>query len=209
MGKEHITFKQLKADIDLLHLEGVAVVNILWVFLKFMPYLQKFQRDVDNLQYVKYVKCHAKPKRTEYHPLECSGYNEAYTQGNHDVVLDAFIWQLGLSHEEFEGRQFLVSGDQAMVACLCTLLDQTSLCHSWFTTHKWVLPVIELWHLKWAFLKGIYKAHWASKVGKGDVGLHTAADTLRQNINPDKVDFYPCYWLAEVVFTSMTLHYAR
>ena len=75
--------------------------------------------------------------------------------------------------------------------------------------HKWVLPVIELWHLKWAFLKGIYRVHWASKVGKGDVGLHTAADALGHNINPDKVNFYPCYCLAEVVLTSMTLHYVR
>ena len=90
-SKECITFEQLKADVDAVHLEGVAVANILQILLKFMPYLQKFQRDVNNLQYVKYAKCHAKLKKTEYHLLECSSYNEAYMQGNWDVVLDAFI----------------------------------------------------------------------------------------------------------------------
>ncbi|KAF8342093.1 uncharacterized protein EI90DRAFT_3011643 [Cantharellus anzutake] len=205
-SKEPITFK---ADVNPLHLEDVAITNILWIFLKFIPHLQKFKNDVDNLQYVKHAKCCMKLQKTEYHLLECSGYNEASTQGNRDVVLDAFIRQLGLSCDELEGRQFLVSGDQATVARLRTLLEQTSLCRSWFTTHKWVLPVIELWHLKWAFLKGIFKAHWACKVGKGDVGLRTAAEALGWNINPDKVEFYPCYRLAELVLTTMTLHYAR
>ncbi|KAF8322770.1 uncharacterized protein EI90DRAFT_3020036 [Cantharellus anzutake] len=207
--KEPITFKRLKADVNPLHLEDVAITNILWIFLKFIPHLQKFKNDVDNLQYVKHAKCHMKLQKTKYHLLECSGYNEASTQGNCDVVLDAFIRQLGLSRNELEGRQFPVSGDQATVARLRTLLEQTSLCRSWFTTHKWVLPVIELWHLKWAFLKGIFKAHWACKVGKGDVGLCTAAEALGWNINPDKVEFYPCYRLAELVLTTTTLHYAR
>ncbi|KAF8335424.1 uncharacterized protein EI90DRAFT_3120516 [Cantharellus anzutake] len=207
-SNKSITFKSLKADLKPLHLEGVAIANILRIFLKFIPHLQKFKKDVDNLQYVKYAKCRTKLQKTEYHPLECSGFNEASTQGNRDVVLDAFVRQLGLSRDELEGRQFPVSGDQATVARLRTLLNQTSLCRSWFTAHKWVLPVIELWHLKWAFLKGIFKAHWASKVGKGDVGFRTAAEALGWNINPEKVEFYPCYQLAELVLTTMTLHYA-
>src|SRR5260370_9898185 len=176
MAKEVPMFDRLKTDLDPDHLEGSMVTNILRILIKYVPELAWFTPDIDNIQYKKYVKLCIKPENTEYHPLECSGYNEAYMQGNHDVILDAFINQMGMSHKELEGRQFLVSGDQATVVHVCTLLTQTSMCHTWFTSHKWVLPVIELWHMKWVFLKGIYKVHWASRMGKGDIGLRFAAD---------------------------------
>ena len=63
--------------------------------------------------------------------------------------------------------------------------------------------------MKWAFLKDIYKAHWPSKIGKGDIGLHYVADRLGHKINPEKIDFYPSFQLAEVVLITMTLHFAR
>ncbi|KAF8342323.1 uncharacterized protein EI90DRAFT_3011819 [Cantharellus anzutake] len=172
-------------DVDPKAFDGPGILT------KYIPELARFKRDVDDFQYKKHAKHRIKLEKTEYHPLECSGFNEAYTQGNRDVILDAFVRQLGVSHKELEGRQFPVSGNQSTIARIRTLLAQTSTCRTWFTSHKWVLPVIKLWHMKWTFLKGIYKAHWASKVGKGDIGLHFAADRLGHEINPDKVDFYP------------------
>src|SRR5258705_13465426 len=123
------------------------------------------------------------------------------------LMCSSISW--GISSKELEGRIFMVSGDQSTIAHICTLLSQTSTCQSWFTSQKWVLPLIELCHMKWSFLKGIYKAHWASRLGKGDIGLRFAADRLGHKINPEKVDFYPGFWLAEVVFITMTLHFAR
>ena len=209
MAKEALTFERLKTDLDPDHLEGSMITNILRILIKYVLELARFKSDVDDIQYKKYAKFRIKPEKTEYHPLECSGYNEAYTQGNRNVILDAFVHQMGMSYKELEGRQFPVSGDQATVARVHTLLSQTSTCCTWLTSHKWVVPVIELWHMKWAFLKGIYKAHWASRMGKGDIGLRFAADQLGRKINPDKVDFYPSYQLAEVVLITMTLHFAR
>ncbi|KAF8318295.1 uncharacterized protein EI90DRAFT_3021078 [Cantharellus anzutake] len=40
-SNKSITFKSLKADPKSLHLEGVAIANILRIFLKFIPHLQK------------------------------------------------------------------------------------------------------------------------------------------------------------------------
>ncbi|KAF8337097.1 uncharacterized protein EI90DRAFT_3014036 [Cantharellus anzutake] len=208
-GKGELTFEKLKLDLDANQLEGTAIANILRILTKYIPELARFKRDVDDFQYKKHAKHRIKLEKTEYHPLECLGFNEAYTQGNRDVILEAFVRQLGVSRKELEGRQFPVSGDQSTIACIRTLLAQTSTCRTWFTSHKWVLPVIELWHMKWTFLKGIYKAHWASKVGKGDIGLRFAADRLGRKINPDKVDFYPGLRLAEVVLITMTLHFSR
>ena len=209
MWRKDVTYEKLKGDLDADHLEGVAVANIARILTKYVPELARFKPDIDKLQYVEHAKHCIKPVKTEYHPLECSGYKEAYTQGNRDVILDTFVHQLGISHNELEGRLFPVSGDQSTVARVWTLLAQTSTCRSWFTSHKWVLPIIELWHMKWAFLKGIYKAHWPSKIGKGDIGLCYAADRLGHKINPEKIDFYPSFRLAEVVLITMTLHFAR
>ncbi|KAF8331032.1 uncharacterized protein EI90DRAFT_3016490 [Cantharellus anzutake] len=207
-GKGELTFEKLKLDLDASQLESAAIANILRILTKYIPELARFKQDVDNFQYKKHSKHRIKLEKTEYHLLECSGFNEAYTQGNRDVILDAFVCQLGVSRKELEGRQFPVSSNQSTIAHIHTLLAQTSTCRTWFTSHKWVLPVIELWHMKWTFLKGIYKAHWASKVGKGDIGLRFAADRLGCKINPDKVDFYPGFRLAEVVLITMTLHFS-
>ena len=209
VAKEELTYEKLKGDLDADHLEGAAIANIARILTKFVPELARFASDVNDLQYKKYAKHRIKSERTEYHPLQCTSYNEAYTQGNRDVILDAFINQLGISCKELEGRIFPVSGDQSTITRVCTLLSQTSTCRSWFTSQKWVLPLIELWHMKWSFLKGIYKAHWASRLGKGDIGLRFAADRLGCKINPEKVDFYPGFRLAEVIFITMTLHFAR
>ncbi len=175
-AQKDLTYEKLKGDLDADHLEGAAVANIARILTKYVPELARFKANINNLQYKMYAKHCVKPAKTKYHPLWCSGYNEAYTQGNHDVILDMFIHQLGISNKELEGRLFPVSGDQSTIACVHTLLAQTLTYQSWFTSHKWVLPVIELWHMKWAFLKGIYKAHWASRISKGDIGLCFAAD---------------------------------
>jgi len=63
--------------------------------------------------------------------------------------------------------------------------------------------------MKFAMLKGIIKVHWPEQTEKGDIGLHFAADKLCQNLNPNKVDFYPAERLVEVVLTAMTLNYIR
>ena len=80
---------------------------------------------------------------------------------------------------------------------------------SWFSSNRYVLPLIELWHMKFTMLKGIIKAHWPEQTEKGDISLCFAADKLRCNLNPNKVDFYPAERLIEVVLTAMTLNYIR
>src|SRR5258708_31582118 len=175
-AQKDLTYEKLKGDLDADHLEGAAVANIARILTKYVPELARFKANINNHQYKMYAKHCVKPAKTKYHPLWCSGYNEAYTQGNHDVILDMFIHQLGISNKELEGRLFPVSGDQSTVTHVHTLLAQTSTCNSWFTSHTWFLPVIELWHMNWAFLKCIYNAHWSSRISKGDIGLCFAAD---------------------------------
>ena len=120
LAKEELTYDKLKSNLDADHLEGAAIANIARVLTKFVPELARLQSDVDNLQYRKHAKHCIKPERTGYHLLQCSSYDEAYTQGNCDVILDAFINQLGIRCKELEGRIFPVSGDQSTIVHVCT-----------------------------------------------------------------------------------------
>ena len=99
VAKEVLTFEKLKTDLDPDHLKGSMVSNILRILIKYVQELARFKPDVNNIQYKKYSKYHIKPEKMEYHPLKCSSYNEAYTQGNHNVIPDVFVHQLGVSHE--------------------------------------------------------------------------------------------------------------
>jgi hypothetical protein len=47
----------------------------------------------------------------------------------------------------------------------------------------------ELWHMTWAFIKGIFRLHWAPSTVKGDCGLHVAAEKLRHKLNPNDLEF--------------------
>lgn len=80
---------------------------------------------------------------------------------------------------------------------------------SWVSSFRFVMPLIELWHMKYAFLNGIFSAHWASVTMKGDFGLRYCAEKLGRKINPTKLDFYPGDRLMEVVLNTMTLNFVR
>ncbi len=83
-----------------------------------------------------------------------------------------------------------VSGDQATVAKLCALKCHTSHAHSWFTSHRFILVLTELWHMKWAFIKGIFWTHWMATLAKGDFRLRYASDKLRQKVKASSNDYY-------------------
>ena len=80
---------------------------------------------------------------------------------------------------------------------------------SWFSSNCYVLPLIELWHMKFVMLKGIIKAHWPEQTEMGNIGLCFAADKLCHNVNPNKVNFYPTERLIKVVLMAMMLNYIR
>ena len=148
-------------------------------------------------------------QKTEVLPLETSGFDEATTMGNCQTIHNIIGHQLGIPPHAVEGQLIPFSGDQATILCIRTLKCHTASESSWFSSNCYVLPLIELWHMKFVMLKGIIKAHWPEQTNKGDIGLCFAADKLHHNLNPNKVNFYPTERLIEVVLTAMMLNYIR
>lgn len=208
---EDITFNKLLNDIDADHLESVSTRNIILILMKFIPTLR---RHAPAIEATLGKKCEKRPapkpiQKTEYQPLQCSGFDESTVLGTKSVMRDIFTRQLGLTDEELDGRLFMVSGDQMSVSRLRTLQAQTAKGSTWYSRNRYVLGVIETWHMQFAFLKSIVRLHWARKIVKGDVGLRAAADKLGRHINPEKPDFYPADRLLEVTLASDVLHLIR
>ncbi|KAF8320184.1 uncharacterized protein EI90DRAFT_3131988 [Cantharellus anzutake] len=184
---EDITLAKIWEDIDRKHLENT---------------------DFDDLRHT--FAIHPMPlQKTEVIPLETSGFDEATTIGNRQTIWDVVEHQLRIPPHALEGRLIPFSGDQATISHIRTLKCHTSSGSTWFSSNRYILPLIELWHIKFAMLKDIIKVHWPEQTEKGDIGLHFAADKLHQNLNPNKVDFYPAERLVEVVLTAMRLNYIR
>lgn len=130
--------------------------------------------------------------RSEVYPLRTSGIDESTTAGNSDVLRDITHSQLGMHDDDFKDLLMPVAGDQLTVDRVRKLKTYTSKDISPYSRHSWALPVIQLWHMKWAFLKAIFKAHWTPSTGKRLFGLHHDCDSLgRTKLNPTKCDFYP------------------
>src|SRR5260370_335734 len=84
----------------------------------------------------------------------------ATTLGNQETMHNIIERQLGIPSDAVEGCLIPTSGDCATIAHLQTLKHNTSSGSTWFSSNKFIFPLIELWHMKFAMLKGIVKAHW-------------------------------------------------
>ncbi|KAF8327624.1 uncharacterized protein EI90DRAFT_3126988 [Cantharellus anzutake] len=206
---EDRTYEKIWSDIQFDHLAAIGTTNILRILLEYVPGLERHRSAVQHL----YAHCFAKHpvqmQKTEYYPMETSSFDEAQNIGNREVLKDLLVRQLSIKPEELDGRMVSISGDCLTVAKLRSLKHHTSWGLSWFTSHKFALILTELWHMKWAFIKGIFRLHWAPTTAKGDSGLHVAAEKLRRKLNLSDPEFYPAERLVETVLATMTLHYAR
>lgn len=106
--------------------------------------------------------------------MESSGANEATVKGNKEVIEDLFR-QLELTDDEIEHLAVLISlsGDQMTAARVRALKHNLKKMPDKASSFPHVFMLVELWHMKHAFLNGIFKTHWASTISKGDFGLRS------------------------------------
>lgn len=81
-----------------------------------------------------------------------------------------------------------------------------------YDRHDWVLPIIQLWHMKWNFQKAIFRLHWQEGTGRDIFGLYSYHDCEilgREKFNPVKCDFYPAHHILEDRFEALLLEALR
>ena len=154
-----MTVSKIWHDIDCKHLEGVCIVNILRIMLKYVPGLKHFKQEFDNFR-KQFMKRTLPVQKAEIIPLQTSGNDEAMTLGNHQTIRDIIDRQLKIKPEALTGHMIPISGDQATIVHIRTLKRQTQSGSSAYLSNEYILPLIEEWHKIFAFLKGIVNAHY-------------------------------------------------
>lgn len=191
-GRKDLTVHQLLDDIDHKHMEKISAATVLRIWTDHIPVLSHHHCTVTDL-FETTLQKHCIPlHKSEIYPLRTSGIDESTTAGNSDVLHDITHLQMGMATNNFGEFLMPIAGDQLMVDRVRKLIHYTTKDVTEYARHTWALPFIQLWHMKWVFLKAIYKAHWSPSTGKSLVGLHRDCDTLaRTKLNPIKCDFYP------------------
>ncbi|KAF4568361.1 hypothetical protein EYR40_010237 [Pleurotus pulmonarius] len=191
-ARENLTVDTLLDDIDHEHLAAIGAATLLRVWTQYVPSLAHHRSTVNDLFHHSHKKHRIPRHKTEAFPLRTSGIDESTTAGNSDVLRDITHSQMGMSDKDFDNILLPVAGDQLTVDRVRKLKHYTARDVSTYARHSWALPFIQLWHMKWAFLKAIYKAHWSPNTAKGLHGLHRDCEAVgRTKLNPTKCDFYP------------------
>lgn len=86
-------------------------------------------------------------------PLKTSNIDESKTKGNRDILRNIFLEQLKLVGDWFLNTLVLVAGDQLSIDRLRKVISASTKNRKLFDRHQWLLPMIQLWHMKWAFLR--------------------------------------------------------
>ncbi|KAK7695975.1 hypothetical protein QCA50_000615 [Cerrena zonata] len=205
-----LTVDELDRDIDWPHLLSVGKATLLRVWVKFIPSLSK-HRSVVEKYFSEEVKKHRLPLRTsEIQTLRCSNIDEATTTGVMRVIQDIFCKQLRIRPEWLYKCLIFVCGDQLSVDRLRKVKRYMAKCFTPFERHDWMIPRIELWHMKWTWQKCIFKMHWWSNLGKDIYGLHHDCVLLgREKFNHEKCEFYPAHHILEDRFDALALEGLR
>lgn len=203
-----LTLTVLKEDVDADHLENMAVGLLIRTWAKYIPSLRRHAKVINELFRTDWAKHRMREgRRTETVPLRTTDINKATTGGTGDVLRNVASDQLQIPEPWFDDHLVLVCGDLLSVELVRSLKKFTEKDLIAFSQFLWAIPIPQLWHMKWAFLRAIYRVHWSIEhSGKGIFGFrHEMGKLNRTGLNPDKCDFYPCHNALQVRFEALSL----
>ncbi|KAK7046097.1 hypothetical protein VNI00_007098 [Paramarasmius palmivorus] len=202
-----LTMEMLENDVgdEWAHIESVGRGTILRVWLKHIPSLRKFRQDVEKpfADRNGYARHPLRLRKSEIHTMRTTDIDEATTKGTKSVLFN-LITQLGVVPRWLLGWLLFICGDQLTVDRVRKIPIYMSKVDG-FEQHRWVLPVIQLWHMKWNWQKVIFKRLW---IPNSPFGLcHDTRNSLhRDKFNHEKCDFYQAHHILEDRFEALILH---
>ncbi|KAK6992066.1 hypothetical protein R3P38DRAFT_3227090 [Favolaschia claudopus] len=170
-ARSKLTVKQLYDDIDWPHVRGIGAASILRIWLKYVPSLSPHRAAVEELFTVKHNKHRLRLRKSKIHTLRATNINESTTVGAASVLRN-LLAQLFITPVSLVNWMFMLCGDQLTIDRIRKIIRYTAKCDTPHEQHKWALPIIQLWHMKWAWQKAIFRLHWHSDLAKGTFGLH-------------------------------------
>ncbi|EUC59841.1 hypothetical protein RSOL_325590, partial [Rhizoctonia solani AG-3 Rhs1AP] len=186
-----LTVDTLYNAIDEEHRAKIGTATILRILTKHVDSLKSLRKAVELLfqdpDFCAVLRLRL--RKTRVLSMGTSGINEAVVSGASDVLDDLF------------------EGNQLMVDCLRKAINYLDQEESIYHSKSWAIPLIQPWHMGWAYLKSIFQIHWFELTGKDTLGFRRAVGILGRNPNP--ADYYPAEDAVVTVFETMVLSAAR
>lgn len=209
-ARQNMTLDELWGDINYSHLSNIGTGTVMRILVKHIEPLKHLKQEVTK-SFKDPLFCAVeplRPQKTRIYPMATSGINESTAEGASEV-LDDLVQQLGLEHNQFDDTMVLVGGDQLSVDQMRKSILYMGQESSVYNQKSWVIPVVEPWHMGWAYLKAVVRTHWFGSTGKDTLGFRRSVGTLGRSINTEKYDYYPCFEAVTTVFEGMVLSATR
>ncbi len=204
-----LTYDELREDIDWQHLGGIGAATILRIWLQWVPALARHRADVEDLFLHKYQKHRLPLRKSEIRTLRCSAIDESTTEGSNRVLNDV-LNQLRIALDCLATCFLFVCGDQLTIDRVRKLKVYFRKMKTPVERRAWARPIIQLWHMKWAWQKVIVKLNWSNVSQEFTYGLRFDCFRLeRQKYNPTKCDYHQTHHLLRDTFEAQVLEALR
>lgn len=206
-----MTVDELRADINWPHLKGVGAGTILRVWLKHIPALRHHSAEVERIFSETRSRKRLRLRKSEVHSLRCSAIDESTTVGTWQLLMDIVTKQLGIDLDWLADTIILACGDQLTVHRLRKARLFRSKCDTPAERGEVFQPLIQLWHMKWALMKAIFRLGcYLQEAGKDIFGLaHDIILLGREKYNTKKCDFYEGHAILQDRFEALVLDALR
>ncbi|KAG9092764.1 hypothetical protein FS749_015455 [Ceratobasidium sp. UAMH 11750] len=203
--RRNMTLDKLYDDINNSHLRNAGIGMIMRLMMVHIPALKRLSGDVEDWFEQNCTRLKLRLRKSDIQPMGTSGIDESTASGGSDVLQD-LVEQMKLKAEDLKHFLIMVCGDWLSVDRLRKAIQYKAKDSNIYEQRRWALPIVQLWHMKWAFLKVIYKTHWSDRTGPDvAVGLRHGLEALGRSFNHTKCDFYPGHEGLKLVFDTLVL----
>ncbi|KAL0574504.1 hypothetical protein V5O48_007454 [Marasmius crinis-equi] len=205
--RREMTFEKLLEDIDWEHIEGIGTATLLRTWVNQIPPLNKFKPNVETMFKVTHSLHPLRLRKSRIHTLRPTNIDESSTAGVLQVVQN-LVSQLGIAVSSLTKWVFFFCGDQLSIDRLRHVKMYMGKAEG-HERYSWVMPVIQLWHMKWAWQKAIFRTHWSTVPSDAGLRYDTYSIFRRDKFNHEKCDFYHAHHILEDRFVAMILEALR
>uniref|UniRef100_D8Q8N9 DUF6589 domain-containing protein n=1 Tax=Schizophyllum commune (strain H4-8 / FGSC 9210) TaxID=578458 RepID=D8Q8N9_SCHCM len=211
-ARTKLSGQDLIDDLDGAHLAGIGAGHILREWVQYVPSLARFSSDVEQLFRETHAKRRLRLRKSKIYPMQTSGINEATTVGTVQLLRNLLLEQLAMAKSSFKWLM-MVGGDLLTVDRQRKVKLYTMKANTPFERYEWLVPTVQLWHLKWNWMKCIFRMHWTDaneETGKSVFGLRSDCNRIKRGaFNPKVCDFYPGHAILQDRFSAMALEILR
>ncbi|KAG8704943.1 hypothetical protein FRC09_003240 [Ceratobasidium sp. 395] len=191
--RQNLTTQELLDDIDPVHLEALGTALVMRILLNYIDSLPGSLREEVESRFKDsdwYAKHRLKLRKSTTMSMGTSAIDESTVGGVSEILHDLVSTQMEMEPEWFKELLLIVCGDQLTIDRLRKVIRYKATESSIYESRSWAIPLIQLWHMKVAYLTSVYKTHWFPKVNSSLFGLRQSMHTLGRNVNPDQPNSY-------------------